>query len=103
MNTGLGCHALLQGIFLIQGLNPHLLYLWLGQVAPWWLRFSLRLNVHGMQEAWAPSLGWEETLAKGMATHPNILAWRLPWTEQPGSQPSMGSQKVEWLTLFHFH
>ena len=33
-------------------------------------------NAHGMQEAWVPSLGWEETLAKGVATHPNILAWQ---------------------------
>ena len=36
-----------------------------------------------MQEAWAQSLGWEESLEKGMATHSCILAWRIPWTEEP--------------------
>ena len=50
-------------------------------------------NVHGMQETQAQSLGWEDTLEKGMATHSNILAWRIPWIEEPGSQQSMGSQK----------
>jgi len=34
-----------------------------------------------MQETWAPSLGWEDLLEKGMANHPRILAWRIPWTD----------------------
>ena len=47
-----------------------------------------------MQETWVPSLGWEEPLEKGMATYPNSLAWRIPWTEEPGRLQSMGSQRV---------
>ena len=37
-----------------------------------------------MQETWTQSLGWEDPLEKGMATHPSILAWEIPWTEEPG-------------------
>ena len=40
------------------------------------------------------SLGWEDPLEKEMATHSNILAWRSPWTEEPGELQSMGSQRV---------
>ena len=40
------------------------------------------------------SLSWEVPLEKGMATHSNILAWRIPWTEEPGRLQSMGSQRV---------
>ena len=39
-------------------------------------------------------LGWEDLLEKGMATHSSILAWRIPWTEEPGGLQSMGSQRV---------
>jgi len=41
------------------------------------------------------SLGWEDPLEEGMATHPSILAWRIPWTEEPGGLQSMESQRVE--------
>ena len=41
---------------------------------------------------WVQSLGQEDPLEKGMATHSNILAWRIPWTEEPGRLQSMGSQ-----------
>ena len=40
-------------------------------------------------------LGWEDPLEEGMATHPSSLAWRIPWTEEPGGLQSMGSQKVK--------
>ena len=40
------------------------------------------------------SLGWEYTLEKEMATHSSILAWEIPWTEEPGGLSSMGSQRV---------
>ena len=40
------------------------------------------------------SLGWEDPLEKEMAPHSNILAWRIPWTEEPGRLQSMGSQRV---------
>ena len=47
-----------------------------------------------MQETWVWSLGWEDPLEKEMATHSSILAWRIPWTEEPGGLQSMGSQRV---------
>ena len=47
-----------------------------------------------MQETRVQSLGWEDLLEKEMATHSSILAWKIPWTEEPGRQQSMGSQRV---------
>ena len=47
-----------------------------------------------MQEAGVQSLGWEDPLEKEMATHSSILAWEIPWTEEPGGLQSMGSQRV---------
>ena len=47
-----------------------------------------------MQETWVQSLGWEDPLEEEMAIHSNILAWRIPWTEEPGRLQSTGSQKV---------
>ena len=46
-----------------------------------------------MQETWVGSLGWEDPLEKGMATHFSILAWEILWTEEPGKPQSMGSQE----------
>ena len=51
-------------------------------------------NLPAMQETQVRSLGWEDPLEKGMATHSRILAWRIPWTEQPGGLQSMGSQRA---------
>ena len=51
-------------------------------------------NLPAMQETSVPSLGWEDPLEKGMATHSSILAWEIPWTEEPGGLESMGSQRV---------
>ena len=48
-----------------------------------------------MQESQVQSLGQEDPLEKGMATHSNIFAWKIPWTEEPGGLQSMGSQRVE--------
>ena len=42
-------------------------------------------NPPAMWETWARSLGWEDPLEEGMATHSSILAWRIPWTEEPGT------------------
>ena len=47
-----------------------------------------------MQETQVQSLGWEDPLEKEMATHSSILAWRIPWIEEPGRLQSMGSQRV---------
>ena len=47
-----------------------------------------------MQETWVRSLGWENPLEKEMATYSSILAWRIPWTEEPGRLQSTGLQRV---------
>ena len=55
-----------------------------------------------MQEIQVQSLGQEDPLEKGLATHSSILAWKIPWTEEPGGLQSMGSQEsgtTEQLTL----
>ena len=51
-------------------------------------------NLPAMWQTQVRSLGWEDPLEKGMATHSSILAWRIPWTEGPGGLQSMGSQRV---------
>ena len=47
-----------------------------------------------MQETWAQSLGREDPLEEGMVPHSSILAWRIPWTEEPGGLQSVGSLRV---------
>ena len=51
-------------------------------------------NLPAMQETQVRSLGWEDRLEKEMVTHPSILAWRVPWTEEPGGLQSMGVERV---------
>ena len=48
-----------------------------------------------MWETRVQSLGWEDPLEKEMATHSSILAWKIPWTEEPGGLQSMGLQKIQ--------
>ena len=50
--------------------------------------------VQQTQETWVPSLGQEDPLEEEMATHSSILAWEIPWTEEPGGLQSMGLQRV---------
>ena len=52
------------------------------------------MRVPAMQETWVRSLGQEDPLEKEMATHSSTLAWKIPWTEEPGRLQSMGSQRV---------
>ena len=52
-------------------------------------------NLPSMQETWVRSLAWEDPLEKGMATPSSILAWRIPWTEEPGGLKSTGLQRVQ--------
>ena len=63
-------------------------------------------NLPAMQETQVQSLGWEDPLEKRMATQCSILAWRIPWTEEPGRLQSMGSQRVKHdsvtITFFTF-
>ena len=51
-------------------------------------------NMPAMHKSWVQSLGQEDPLEKGIATHSSILAWRILWTEEPGRLESMGSQRV---------
>ena len=51
-------------------------------------------NLPAMWETWVQSPGWEDHLEKEMATHSSILAWKAPWTEEPGRLQSMGSPRV---------
>ena len=50
-----------------------------------------------MKEKWVQSLGQEDALKKEMATHSSVLAWKTPWTEEPGRLQSMGSQYSPWF------
>ena len=51
-------------------------------------------NLSAMQETWVRSMDGDDSVEKEMATHSTILAWRIPWTEEPGGLQSMGSQRV---------
>ena len=57
-------------------------------------------NLPAMQEIQVQSLGQEDPLEEEMTTHSSILAWRIPWTEEPGGLQSMGLQRVgyDWMT-----
>ena len=55
---------------------------------------QMEKNLPAVQETWAQSLGWEDVLEKGMAAHSSILAWGIPWTEEPGGLQTMGLQRV---------
>ena len=58
-----------------------------------------------MRETWVRSLGWEDPLEKEMATHSSTLAWRIPWTGEPGGLQSTGLQRVrhDCATSLHFY
>ena len=110
-NTGVGSLSLLQGIFptqdqtrvscIVGGFFTN----WAIREAPiLWLPsylshiYSLaaqRLKrLSAMWETWVRSLGWKDPLEKEMATHSSILAWRIPWTKEPGGLQSTGLQGV---------
>ena len=55
------------------------------------------MRLSAMQETWVRSLGWEDPLEKEMASHSSILAWKIPWMEEPGGLQSMESQS--WTQL----
>ena len=70
---------------------------WVSQVA------QTVKNPPAMQETWAQSLDKEDPLEKGMATHSSILAWRIPWTEEPGGLQTMESQRVRQDLVTNTH
>ena len=59
-------------------------------------------NLPAMQEMWVRSLGWEVPLEEGMATHSSILAWRMPWTEEPGHSSQGWKELDTTATLLNF-
>ena len=71
-----------------EGIGYPLYYSWASLVA------QMVKNLPAMRETWVRSLGWEDPLEEGVATHSSILAWRIPWTEEAGLLQSMGSQRV---------
>ena len=72
------------------------IYIWVSLVAQ---RFK---HLLAMWETWVQSLGQKDPLEKEMATHSNILAWRIPWTEEASGLQSMGSQSQTQLSDFIF-
>ena len=71
-----------------EGIGYPLQYSWASLVT------QMVKNPSVMWETWVQFLGWEDPLEEGMATHSSILAWRIPWTEEPSGLQSMGSQRV---------
>ena len=61
-------------------------------------------NLPAVRETWVQSLCWEDPLEKGIATHSSILAWRIPWTEEPSRLQSTRSQRIghDWATSLSF-
>jgi len=72
----------------VEGIGYPLQYSWVSLVA------QTVKNLPVMWETWVQSLSWEDPLEMGMTTHSNIVAWRIPWTEEPGTLQPMGSQRV---------
>ena len=56
-------------------------------------------NSPAIQETWVQSLSWEDSLEKGMATHSSVLAWRIPWTEEPAWWATVHSVTKSWTQL----
>ena len=56
-----------------------------------------------VRETWVRSLGWEDPLEKEMATHSSTLAWKIPWTEEPGRLQSMGHKELDTTERLQFH
>ena len=72
----------------------HILYHWVTWENPSELVAQIVKNLPAMQKTQVQSLGWEDTLEKGMATHSSILSWKISWVEEPGGLQSMGSWRV---------
>ena len=70
-------------------INVHILLYWASLMA------QMVKNLPAMCETWVQTLGWEDPLEEGMATHSNILAWRIPMNKGAWQAQSMGSQRVK--------
>ena len=80
-------------------------YLWRANSELWASLVAPMVKIlPGMQKTWVRSLGWEDPLQKGTATHSSILAWRIPWTEEPvGYNPWGRRVGHDWVTHTHTH
>ena len=85
--------------------SSHFHYMFLASYMLWWASLVAQRvkNLPAIQEIWVWSLGQEDPLEKGMATHSSILIWRIPWTWEPGWLQSTGLQRVgrDWATHTH--
>ena len=81
---------------------PHIVITWASQMVQWSTQM-VKIYPPAMQEMWVQSLNQEDPLEEGTVTHSSILAWRIPWTEDPSRLQSMGSQRVrtqlKWLSM----
>ena len=78
--------------------------LWVFEIFLWAVLVSQMIkNLLAMWETWVWCLGRKDPLEKGMATYSSILAWRIPWMEDPGGLQSMGSRRVNMMRNQHFH
>ena len=99
--TPLSHHRSPSWVPVLYGSFPLTIYFTHGSVYVWAsLVAQMVKNLLAMQETWVQFLGQEGPLEEKMATHSSILAWRIPWTEEPGGLQSMGWQRVEsnWAT-----
>ena len=60
-------------------------------------------HLPAVRETWVRSLGWEDPQEKEMATHSSTLAWKIPWTEEPGRLQSMGHKELDTTERLQFH
>ena len=67
---------------------------WIGRLGTSLVAQMVKCRLSAMQETQVQSLGWEDPLEKEMAAHSSILAWKIPWTAEPGRLLSMGSQRI---------
>ena len=114
-NTGVGCHFLLQWVAVAfssrsswQGIEPVSLALQVGNdhylhiMVPSLVAKTVK-HLPAMWETWVQSLGREDPLEKEMATHSSTLAWKIPWTKEPGRLQSMGSQRLGHNWAFTYY
>ena len=59
-------------------------------------------NLPAVQETQVQSLGWDDPLEREIATHSSVLAWRIPWTEEPSGLQSMGLKELDTTERLHF-
>ena len=85
-----------EGLGLFSGPSPSPSPVWASLVA------QMVRNLPAMRETRVQSLGWEDLLEEGMATHSSVLAWRIPWTEESGGYSPWGRKESDTTEQLHF-